>query len=123
MQYDPVKRQLGSVFNRSPFLRKVFYALLDLLLLRAWHVHKELRQWVKRMRDAKEVHIYDAGAGYGQYSYWLSGFSKAWRITALDVKEEQVADCNAFFTAIDRPQVRFEVGDVTKFVSPGTFDL
>ena len=27
-QYDPVKRQLGSVFNRTPFLRKVFYQLL-----------------------------------------------------------------------------------------------
>ena len=45
MQYDPVKRSLGNVFNRSPFLRKVFYGLLDLLLLRAWHVHKELRKW------------------------------------------------------------------------------
>jgi SAM-dependent methyltransferase len=123
MQYDPVKRQLGSVFNRSPFLRKVFYGMLDLLLLRAWHVHKELRGWVKKVRGEKGVHIYDAGAGYGQYSYWLSGFNKGWRITALDVKEEQVADCNGFFQAIGRPNVKFEVGDVTKYTNPGAFDL
>ena len=45
MQYDPVKRRLGVVFNRTPFLRKVFYNLLDLLLLRAWHIQRELREW------------------------------------------------------------------------------
>lgn len=126
MQYDPVKRQLGSVFNRSPFLRKVFYGMLDLLLLRAWHVHEELRGWVRLRRaqpDSTGVHIYDAGAGYGQYTYWLSGFNKGWRITALDVKEEQVADCNTFFQAIGRPNVRFEVGDVTKYTNAGAFDL
>lgn len=122
MQYDPVKRQLGSVFNRSPFLRKVFYGLLDLLLLRAWHIHKELRAWASDKRE-KAIHIYDAGAGYGQYSYWLSGFSPKWKVTAIDVKEEQVADCNGFFQAIGRPQVKFEVGDVTKYTQPNTFDL
>ena len=121
MQYDPVKRQLGNVFNRSPLLRKLFYGLLDLLLLRAWHIHKELRVWRRSVGNA--VHIYDAGAGYGQYSYWLSGFEKQWQVTAIDVKEEQVADCNAFFQAIGRPQVKFEVGDVTKFTKPGAFDL
>ena len=132
MQYDPVKRQLGAVFNNTPFLRKVFYKLLDLLLLRSWHVHKELRKWVTLRRtqpDSSTMHIYDAGAGYGQYSYWLSGFPRMgspgrdWRITALDVKEEQVADCNAFFQKIGRPNVKFEVGDVTKYTNPNAFDL
>ena len=51
MQYDPVKRQLGSVFKRSPFLRRLFYRLLDLLLLRAWHVHRELRAWARGVGD------------------------------------------------------------------------
>jgi 2-polyprenyl-3-methyl-5-hydroxy-6-metoxy-1,4-benzoquinol methylase len=96
MQYDPVKRRLGTVFNSDPFLRKLFYHLLDLLLLRAWHIHRELRQWAADKRD-RELAIYDAGAGFGQYSYWLSGLSRKWAITAIDVKEEQVADCNAFF--------------------------
>ncbi|MBL0045366.1 MAG: class I SAM-dependent methyltransferase [Flavobacteriales bacterium] len=126
MQYDPVKRQLGAVFNNTPFLRKVFYKLLDLLLLRAWHVHKELRSWKRQAGEGasgKSIHIYDAGAGYGQYSYWLSGFNRDWRITALDVKDEQVADCNAFFQKIGRPNVKFEVGDVTKYTNPNAFDL
>ncbi len=122
MQYDPVKRRLGTVFNSTPALRKLFYRLLDLLLLRAWHIHKELRGWAKDKRG-RELAIYDAGAGFGQYSYWLSGLSPKWRITAIDVKEEQVADCNAFFQKIGRSQVKFEVGDVTKFQQPDTFEL
>ena len=52
MQYDPIKRSLGKVFNKNPFLRKLFYQLLDLLLLRAWHIRKELR---KRGQTASEV--------------------------------------------------------------------
>ena len=125
MQYDPVKRRLGVVFNRTPFLRKVFYQLLDLLLLRCWHIQRELRAWMaaRARSNAPIGAIYDAGAGFGQYTYWLSGQLPQATITAIDVKEEQVADCNAFFQRIGRPQVRFEVGDVTRFQRPGAFDL
>lgn len=122
MEYDPVKRSLGNVFNRTPALRRLFYRLLDLLLLRAWHIHRELRRWAAGKRD-RVLAIYDAGAGFGQYSYWLSGLSRKWRILAIDVKEEQVADCNAFFQRIGRPQVEFKVGDVTEFQQPDTFEL
>jgi SAM-dependent methyltransferase len=130
MQYDPVKRRLGVVFNSTPFLRRLFYRLLDLLLLRAWHIQRELRVWVRTTRASPPLneggsgmHLYDAGAGFGQYSYWLSGLLPKARITAIDVKDEQVADCNAFFQRIGRPQVKFEVGDVTKYQQANTFDL
>ncbi len=125
MQYDPVKRRLGVVFNSTPFLRKCFYGLLDLLLLRCWHIQRELRKWITlRQAQGDPINgIYDAGAGFGQYSYWLSGKLPKATITAIDVKDEQVADCNAFFQRIGRPQVKFEVGDVTRFQRPSTFDL
>jgi SAM-dependent methyltransferase len=122
MQYDPVKRRLGVVFNRTPFLRKCFYGLLDLLLLRAWHIQRELRKWAVGKQD-RPLGIYDAGAGFGQYTYWLSGKLPKASITAIDVKDEQVADCNAFFQRIGRPQVKFEVGDVTKYQKANAFDL
>ena len=122
MRYDPVKRRLGEVFDRTPFLRRVFYRLLDLLLLRAWHIHAELRKWEQGKRE-QDLHLYDAGAGFGQYSYWLSSRSSHWRITAVDVKEEQVADCNAFFTRIGRPRVRFMLDDVTTHTRPSAYDL
>src|ERR1700682_5309415 len=109
MQYDPIKRSLGNVFNRNPFLRKLFYNLLDLLLLRSWHVHKELRAWMKTING--HIEILDAGSGFGQYSYYMSRKIKDCNMLAVDVKEEQVADCNDFFKKIGKPNVKFVVDD------------
>ena len=121
MEYDPIKRSLGNIFNRNPFLRKTFYRLLDLLLLRAWHVHKELRQWMKSA--PQNAYILDAGAGFGQYTYWLYSKSWAYKILSVDVKEEQVADCNRFFREIGSEKVLFKVEDLTTFHMDDSFDL
>lgn len=121
MQYDPIKRSLGGIFNRSLFLRRLFYRLLDLLLLRAWHVHSELRKW---MKDAPvNADILDAGAGFGQYTYWLYTKSWTYNITSVDVKDEQVADCNRFFGRLGAEHVKFSVADLTEFVNDESYDL
>jgi SAM-dependent methyltransferase len=122
VHYDPIKRSLGDVFNKTPFLRKTFYNLLDLLLLRTWHVHRELKSWAKG-KENQPVKILDAGSGYGQYTYFLSGMSPKWDVLAVDVKDEQVADCNRFFQEIGRDNVRFEVADLVQFQQPNTYDL
>ncbi|MGV3639159.1 MAG: class I SAM-dependent methyltransferase [Adhaeribacter sp.] len=122
MQYDPIKRVLGDTFNKTPFLRRLFYNLLDLLLLRTWHVHKELRAWGAGKRD-QHLQLLDAGSGYGQYTYYLSGMSSKWQVYAVDVKEEQIADSNRFFQQIGRPQVKFAVADLVTFRQPDTYDL
>jgi SAM-dependent methyltransferase len=121
MQYDPIKRSLGKVFNRTPWLRKLFYHLLDLLLLRSWHVRKEIRKWADSRTG--RVNILDAGSGFGQYTYFMSGLRPDAGILAVDVKEEQVADCNAFFSRIGRKGVLFETADLTKFSRNDSFNL
>jgi SAM-dependent methyltransferase len=122
MHYDPIKRSLGNVFNKSPFFRKTFYALLDLLLLRAWHVHKELK--IFRKKSGEKISILDAGAGFGQYSFWMWKCFKKGSILAVDVKEEQVADCNNFFKQIGAAdQVKFIVDDLTIFKREHLYDL
>jgi 2-polyprenyl-3-methyl-5-hydroxy-6-metoxy-1,4-benzoquinol methylase len=123
MEYDPIKRSLGNVFNRSPFLRKVFYTLLDLLLLRSWHVHKEIRRISPALTSTDGTYILDAGSGFGQYSYWMAGRFPGSKILSVDVKEEQVADCNIFFQTIGIKNVQFEVADLTKFIQQNKFDL
>lgn len=122
MQYDPVKRSLGNVFNTTPFLRIVFYKMLDLLLLRSWHIHKALKLWAGDKKNS-EQHILDAGSGFGQYSYYLSTMSNKWKFLGVDVKEEQIADCNAFFKKIGKNNLRFQVKDLTTFTIPEHFDL
>lgn len=122
MKYDPIKRDLGSVFNRHTVLRKLFYALLDLLLLRAWHIKSELKKWAGGHRSGAE--ILDAGSGFGQYVFSMQKLNPNYRITAVDVKEEQVADCNQFFSKIGTAErVQFEVGDLTQWVRPEKYDM
>ena len=122
MKYDPIKRSLGEVFNKTPMLRKLFYSLLDLLLLRTWHVKKAFRRWAKDYRG-KEANILDAGSGFGQYSYFMSKMDPRWNIKGVDVKEEQIADCNNFFNQINRNNAHFEVADLVKFNEKDKYDF
>ena len=120
MQYDPIKRSLGKVFNKSTSLRKLFYRLLDLLLLRAWHVNKVL----KKLNLPENAAILDAGSGFGQYTFRMSNLFPKAKIKALDVKTEQIADCNDFMSKIGKSdRVKFEVGDLTQYVEKDTYSF
>jgi len=122
MQYDPIKQSLGQVFNRTPFLRRLFYKLLDLLLLRSWHIRRELRELDKSGFDP--AHLADAGSGFGQYVYYLSGKYPKARITGMDIKQDQVDDCGRFFTSIGRSEkVEFLYADLTKLEVHEEWDL
>jgi 2-polyprenyl-3-methyl-5-hydroxy-6-metoxy-1,4-benzoquinol methylase len=122
MHYDYIKSPLAKVFNRNPFLRRCFYALLDLLLLRAWHIKKELRRLKNRI--PADACVLDAGAGFGQYTCYMAGLGKKWQITAVDLKSEQVDDCNRFFSQIGLDsRIRFETADLTEFKEPDKYSL
>jgi len=122
MQYDPIKRSLGKVFNQTPVLRKLFYRLLDLLLLRSWYIRRALKK--KAKSSESRLQVLDAGSGFGQYDYFMSSLGKEWKITGVDVKEEQIEDCNQFFQKIGRgDRVKFEIADLTKYVKPDAYDL
>ncbi|MCK4879210.1 MAG: class I SAM-dependent methyltransferase [Bacteroidales bacterium] len=122
MQYDPIKRSLGKVFNSTPLLRRLFYRLLDLLLLRSWHIRQELKNLNREGFNPGE--IADAGSGFGQYVYYLSNRYPNARITGLDIKQEQVDDCNNFFSSINREDlVSFRYADLTKLEEREEWDL
>ena len=121
MHYDKIKEPLGRFFNRAPWMRKLFYGLLDLLLLRAWHANRELRKWSKTA--PYKAKILDAGSGFGQYTYRMARMGKGYNILAVDVKDEQVADCNEFFSKVGLRNVHFQVDDLTTFKRDNTYDL
>ncbi len=121
MQYDPIKRKLGAFFNRTPAFRKLFYRLLDLLLLRSWHIRKELRRFEKQKKGP--LSVLDAGSGFGQYDYYMASRHKNWQIKGVDVKPEQIADCNAFFQKTGFRNVKFAEADLTAFDEKDTYDL
>ncbi len=122
MKYDPVKSRIGNIVNRSAGLRKLFYFLLDILLLRTWHVKKALRKFLSGNNNAEN--ILDAGSGFGQYSWRMWKMNRRWQILGIDIKEEQVHDCNNFIAHTRAAgKVSFETADLTTFSDEGKYDL
>ena len=122
MQYEPIKRSLGRFFAGSLFMRKTLYFLLDLLLLRTWHVKKALRKISQQYRD--EASVLDAGSGFGQYTWRMSRMSRLWKIKALDINSEQIDDCNKFFEKSGLSErVVFQTGDLTALADLNCYNI
>ncbi len=120
MKYDPIKKVFGDIVSRRPFLRKIFYKLLDLMFLRSWHVRNEIRTIYGKEDN---LNILDAGMGFGQYDYFLLNYFKSCTLLGLDVKEEQVKDCNFFFSHYNYKNAKFKTGDLTKIQYREEFDF
>ena len=122
MQYEPIKRTLGRFFARSPVLRKTLYFLLDILLLRTWHVKKALRKIATQFPG--DAMILDAGSGFGQYSWRMSRMNGSWKIKAYDINKEQVDDCNIFCGKTGLSQrVSFYTCNLTDMNDINCFDI
>lgn len=121
MQYDPIKKSIGNIVRDNVLLRKLFYKLLGLMFLREWHVKRELRRLVGADRAVRK--LYDAGSGFGQYSYYCATRFPGVSILAVDVKEEQIADCRRFFTSAGIGNVEFAVEDLTEPNHEKEFDF
>jgi SAM-dependent methyltransferase len=122
MQYEPIKRSLGRFFRRSIFLKKLLYFLLDLLLLRSWHVRKALRRLAVMLPSDSSV--LDAGAGFGQYTWRMSSRNKKWNIRAVDINSQEMAECNEFFSKTGHgDRVQFETADLTLLSDKNAYNL
>jgi len=122
MQYEPIKKSLGRFFAGSLFMRKTLYFLLDLLLLRTWHVKKALRKIA--IQFPGDSSVLDAGSGFGQYSWRMSRMNSRWRIKAVDINSEQIEDCNRFFEKSGiSDRVTFNIGDLTALADINSYDI
>jgi len=122
MRYDPVKKYLGKIFDRYPWLRVVLYRILELLLLRSWYVRRELKKWGKTAEEYSTV--LDAGSGYGQYCWRLSKLEKNIWVFGMDLKQDQMTDCSLFFMDIGLADRVFSVArDITKLDEVEQYDL
>ena len=122
MQYEPIKRSLGRFFSGPPFLRKILFFLLDLLLLRTWHIKKALKKIRRELPD--QAKILDAGTGFGQYAWRLCRMGRHWKIKGVDIDKDQIDDCTAFFSKAGlSDRVSFSVADLTSYNDPDSYDL
>ncbi len=123
MHYDPIKKFLGGVFGRHPLLNRLFFVLLDVLLLRTWHVHRELQIFFRKRKGRSPIMVLDAGSGFGQYSWYISRRFKQADVFGIDIKEEEIDNCTRLFSYYGIPNARFGIEDLTTFSHPGSYDL
>ncbi|OGU74887.1 MAG: hypothetical protein A2V93_04355 [Ignavibacteria bacterium RBG_16_34_14] len=122
MYYDPVKNVFAIVIRKFPFLRIIFYKLLNLFFLRAWYVKRELKR-IRKNFGSKEIDIFDAGTGYGQYTYFMFKNLQPNKIYAVDVKEDWIKDNKKFFKRKNINNVSFGIEDLTSINHKEKFNL
>ena len=122
MHYDPIKDIFASILRKFPFLRIFFYKLLDLMFLRSWYVRRELLR-IRNVFGKKEISIYDAGSGYGQYTYFMTKHLMPCQVYSVDIKEKWISDSRDFFNQQKISNVDFAVEDLTKLEHRNKFDL
>jgi SAM-dependent methyltransferase len=113
---------LGRFLSGPSFIRKALYWLLDLLLLRTWHVRKALKKISRELKG--QANILDAGSGLGQYTWRMCRMNKNWKISGVDIDSKQIDDCKRFFkkTGLEE-RTTFRTADLETFKDPDTFDL
>jgi SAM-dependent methyltransferase len=92
------------------------------MFLRSWYVRRELRELRNKLGE-KNINIYDAGSGFGQYTYFMANHLTPCDILAVDVKKDWIDDCKDFFSKKNIKNVSFTVEDLTKIKHHNKFDL
>ena len=121
MNYDPLRDRLGRFFNRAPFFRKIFFKLLDAIILRNKHVIRELHIWANVNPAPK--HILDAGSGFGSFTYVIHKINPNYSLLGIDTNSGQVADGNEFVRRMELKNVFFRNMDLRTLDCPSAFDF
>lgn len=123
MEYDPIKKHLGKIFKQNTLTLRLFFFILDLLFLRTWYIHKEIKRLSKKKGKNRSHSVLDAGSGFGQYSWYIARKYKNWNVLGIDIKEDEINESREFFKKAGLTNISFEVKDLVNFVSRESFDL
>ena len=121
MQYDPIKKIFGNVARQHTIFRRAFYFILGVMFLRTWYVKRALRELLGS--KSEPFTMFDAGSGFGQYSYFCATHFPNVIIHAVDVKEEQIDDCKIFFNKMKLNTISFSIEDLTIPTYTNKFDF
>jgi 2-polyprenyl-3-methyl-5-hydroxy-6-metoxy-1,4-benzoquinol methylase len=120
MQYDKIKDKFAGLIDKFPFIRKLFYLLLDMLLLRQWYVKKEIKKFFPK---DKPIRFYDAGAGFGQYSYFILKHFKKAKVHAVDLKTDYMNSFARYAAKHGWTDFTAQQADLTAYVPKDKFSL
>jgi SAM-dependent methyltransferase len=120
MQYDKIKDKFVGLIDKFPLVRKLFYTALDMLLLRQWYVKRVIKKYF--MKD-KPIRFYDAGAGFGQYSYFILKHFKKAKVHAVDLKTDYMNSFTRYAAKHCWMDFTAQQADLTTYIPKDKFDL
>ncbi len=121
MDCQRIEGTLATIFGSNARQKRIFFWLIDFFMLKSWHVHRELRIWANSNKHPS--HILDAGSGYGQYSYYMSQLNSQYNVTAMDIRQQAICECNNFFRKKKIDNVFCRSGNILDLKQPKAFDL
>ncbi len=120
MQYDKIKDKFAGLIDRFPLFRRLFYLLLDMLLLRQWYVKREIKKYFSKNQS---IRFYDAGAGFGQYSYFILKYFKRAKVHAVDLKTDYMDSFSQYAVKHGWQDFTVQQADLTAYIPKDKFDL
>jgi SAM-dependent methyltransferase len=105
-----------------PFIKKLFFLLLDFHLLRTWHIHKLIRQVMAGFKT-QHIHILDAGCGFGQYSFFFLRKFKNVNVTGVDISDSHIKRAANFFKSCGFKNAKFYASDLTNYRSESRYNI
>ncbi|MDD4676228.1 MAG: class I SAM-dependent methyltransferase [Candidatus Cloacimonetes bacterium] len=120
MEYEPLKNLLENVISVFPCLRKLLYLQFNIIFLRQRYVFREIRNL---FHNTDKIKLYDAGAGFCQYSNFVLSHWPESTAFATDLKTNYLR----FFAnyAADKYPGRFfyKSADLQIFKPANKYDL
>ena len=93
---------------------------MDMLLLRQWYVKREIKKYFPK---DKPVRFYDAGAGFGQYSYFILKYFKNTKVHAVDLKTDYMDSFARYAVKHNLQDFTAQQADLTAYVPKDKFSL
>ncbi len=119
MEYDAIKDRISHWLDSYPRLLPLLFAVLDLLFLRTWYVHRALR----KNGLGPDSNLLDAGTGFGQYTWYVLRKYPGVKVTATDLKEDYLKRAAKYFDISGlSDRIKLHVEDLTDPSVAGLFD-
>lgn len=121
MQHAELRKRLSTIFRNRPYLRSMFYVLIDVLIVSFWHIRRGIVSFARNTQGP--IHVLDAGTGLGQYTYYLARNFPDWNIYAVDVSANEICECNRFFHDLNYNRVLFRTENLEDVDRAEVYDL
>lgn len=120
MEYDPLKNRLEKVIALYPSVRKLIFHLFRLFFLRQRYVFKEINNLFE---NTDKIRLYDAGAGFCQYSDFILANWKNSISFATDLKTDYLKSYAKYAAEKYPGRFFYKSADLQTYLPAHKYDL